>query len=328
MSNNKKTKRNISDFNIDSHDKEVLVDFYNQLLLEKKQESYLSIIRKLCLYLEKITPLPLSKWNLDMINSFLLWSDWELDTLYKAKSLLEKIFLRIDKSVDITDVITIAAANTLNTVFYSFKHFNDVFNNGVKKEFEDNFSRDLLTKYSVTQALCYLLWLGISPIEISSLTIDDYDKDNSIIKSRGKIYSFSEYPDMISFFKQYIYADRFNILREGKLEAWSYNETPYILKRTRASAPVKISGEIQKVKVLTSASQKDILLSGAFDRLFHWEQNGGVISSNNLESISEEVRYISTPIHDEKYSLGSPLNTIVALYPIYKKNRIEQYLVE
>lgn len=310
--------------NISKADKLILTEVEEDLDNKNGVKSYYFIFVKIAEFLDSETTLSFEDWTIDIAKRFIRWTQWEEGTVKNALGILNRIFNKTSNTLVISYTDDFIGETSLKDVLYSFDDFNRRIENGLISEYG---RADIIVKHSTAQAILYLVWLGFDPEELNLILKQGYDRENSIISCQNKKYSFGEYPAIKEFFERYNDADSCVVYREGKARNFKYIETPYFLKGIRDGKEININDAVKRSRNLFQVGSVMAERSGQFDRLFKWEQNGGVVSKRNAEEIAKIARINYTATGYGKNSF-TKLTRLILGYDKYKKIRISRIILE
>lgn len=280
---------NIKNFNsLCERDKELL-SRYRDMIIENKYsriETRNSVINTLVEYLACETEQSIYNWDANHCEEFLNSFGWSKDYQQLALKTLNEIFSFAKIELDLSEVIL--RKNSVDSTNYILTYKNLV---QLISDREENYiikqgSKVFFTKDVTTVTMIYLAWLGVPISEAIVLRKGDVNFATKTVRAGDKYYSFIGCSEIEKHFLQYISSDKYAYIKDSKFYERRYLDTDLFIKQTKPGTIYKetLAG---KIKNFCGQTYEAFLISGRLNRLYNYEQSGGVISSDNYKTLSE-----------------------------------------
>lgn len=313
---------NIKNFNsLCEKDKALIEEYKNSVAQDNCSWSDIrgSILNTLADYLVHETDIPLYKWDTDTCELFLKHYGWAQRYRSRARIVLHCIMSLAGADLDLSKINLNDNLIETTQFILSFSNLLQIINDANKKDFICREYPDIPNKNATTITAIYLAWIGVPASEVTRIKDCDINFVTKTVRAGEKYYSFANCKEIEKHFLQYISSDKYAYTKNSCLCIRSYLKTDLFIKQTKPGTlyPETIAGKIKK---FCGQTYEAFLISGRLDRLYHYEQNGGVISQDNYSLISEVIG-LSSNYYDET------IGNIIGKYQLYKEKR-ENYTLK
>ena len=283
-------------YNIEIDDKNTLEDVWNEMRTswntDKSIRTAYSRYTKLCKYLQDVEHKPLKKWTEEDIECFFKSLNVTEAEMRCYGNILKKAFEGENINWNVHKIRRDVMQNKESDCFPDFNTFDATLLSKLKqaRPYDDPVTG--MNKYSSAKAVVYLVWLGLTPIEISRLKKSDYHEDRRHFEFEGRIYSFAMYPTMVAFFYTYTRTEGYYAERSSGEMFFHYAESNTFVKSQKTSKEFSAKSIMRTIREEFGITYEQIHWSGCFDRIYDFEQRcpDKKLTKDNIEDIKFMTR--------------------------------------
>lgn len=324
MYSSRNTNNNDRNFELLCAEDRMAIDRYRSEIQNsglKNTSQYLNVINTLVDYLVTQTDTSLNKWDKDAVELFLGYGEWSPAYIRVMKKVLSGVFEALGIQMDMSNVSPLKNGKLSESLTLNFSQLTDI-TKGLDESDGTIFEHpDCLNKNSSPIAAIYLSWIGLGASEIADLKKKDVNLTTGTVVTGDSVYPFGNYPEIVEYFYRYVNADKFALILSKKTGSYTmlrpHCESESFIKKIKSGTITgqSINGMVKNACGRTPGS---FLLSGRLDRLYQYELNGGVISTDNSRNIAEIARI---PFTKSNYAVIELLKK----YDTYKEKRSKTF---
>lgn len=313
---------NINNFNNLCERDKVLIEKYKGSIANDNcswSDIRISILNTLADYLVNETDVPLYKWDIDACELFLKHYGWAQRYRSRARMVLHGILSLSGIDLDLSKINLNDNLIDSTQFILSFSNLQQIIKDSNRKDLISREYPDIPNKNATTIAVMYLAWIGVPAFEVINIKKSDINFATKTVKAGEKFYSFANHKEIEVHFLQYISSDKYAYIKNSCLYMRCYLNTDLFIKQTKPGTlfPETIAGKIKKY---CGQTYENFLVSGRLDRLYHYEQSGGIISQDNYDVISDIMGL-------ESNQCNETIGNIIGKYQMYKEKR-EKYTLK
>lgn len=307
---------NINNFNnLCEKDRELLSGYRDMIIRENypRIATRKSVINTLAEFLTCVTDCSIYDLDASQCEAFLNGSGWSKDYQQLALKTLKEIFILANIKLDLSGIDLREGSIESTDYILNYSHLIELVRESGKNYIVKKGTQYFFTKDATTVTTIFLAWLGIPISDAVKLKDSDINFATKTISAAGKCYSFLGCAEIEKHFLTYISTDMYVFAKGSETFQRRYLDTELFIKQTKPGLIYKetIAGKIKK---FCGQTYESFLISGRLNRLYNYEQSGGIISSDNYKVISEIT---GIPINKR----NTALENILDKYKTYKEKR-------
>lgn len=285
----------IEDYNINEDDKQAFLEVWNKNINSDSTDDYkIRICRRqnrVCEYLQDLSLKPLREWTKDDVSAFVAWLNTSEAVTRGYLHQIRQALVVEGLSTDVLEIEDTKEANEVAGYFADFETFEAML---LKWVYED--VSETINSRATTRAVAYLVWLGLSVVEITRLKKSDYKESARCFMFEDRVFSFAAYPSMVDFFKKYNEAKKCTSKISGVLVSRTYADTPYFIKMIGKKTNPSHNVLMRRMNNELNLTFEQIHYSGIYSRLYKYEQQiGRNFNKNDVSDIQFIMRTNKDP---------------------------------